>query len=161
LSLIGLRSSRASGSSHGHQSRRHPCQSLALAPGSRKSVSAILGFEDGSRGSIPYLASGDAGCPEERIEVFCDRRVFVIDDFESLTTNRGGRRRTERCGRADKSHKGEMGAFVAMLRGAQPRTLPFEVAVVSTVATFKVVESLATGLPGRLAYLHAQSKRHG
>ena len=120
------------------------------APTLRESVSAIVTFGDGSRASISYLANGDAGCPKERVEVFCDRRVFVIDDFKSLTTFQSGSAHTERYGRTDKGHKVEMRAFAAMVRGTQPTTLPFEEAVLSTLATFKIVESLATGLPVRL-----------
>ena len=131
------------------------------APALRESVSAILSFEDGSRASISYLANGDAGCPKERVEVFCERRVFVIDDFKSLTTFQGGRERTERYGRTDKGHKAEMRAFIAMLRGIEPATLPFREAVASTVATFKVIESLTTGLPVKLSPLFATSESQG
>jgi len=44
----------------------------------------ILGFEDGSFGTINYLANGSSKFPKERIEVFVDGRVLQLDNFIKL-----------------------------------------------------------------------------
>lgn len=44
-----------------------------------------LGFEDGSFGTIMYLANGAAAYPKERIEVFTAGRVLQIDNFRKMT----------------------------------------------------------------------------
>lgn len=44
----------------------------------------LLGFEDGSFGTIHYLANGHASFPKERIEVFADGRVLQLDNFRKL-----------------------------------------------------------------------------
>lgn len=44
-----------------------------------------LGFEDGSFGTIHYLANGTASFPKERIEVFADGRVLQLDNFRKMT----------------------------------------------------------------------------
>lgn len=44
----------------------------------------ILGFEDGSFGTIHYLANGSASFPKERIEVFVDGKVLQLDNFRKL-----------------------------------------------------------------------------
>lgn len=44
----------------------------------------LLGFADGSFGSVHYLANGAAGFPKERIEVFCAGRVLQLDNFRKL-----------------------------------------------------------------------------
>ncbi|QIR06498.1 bi-domain-containing oxidoreductase [Salinivibrio costicola] len=44
----------------------------------------ILGFSDGSFGTIHYLANGAANFPKERIEVFAAGRVLQLDNFRRL-----------------------------------------------------------------------------
>ena len=44
----------------------------------------ILGFADGSFGTIHYLANGAASFPKERIEVFTAGRVLQLDNFIKL-----------------------------------------------------------------------------
>lgn len=43
-----------------------------------------LGFEDGSFGTILYLANGMAGFPKERVEVFAAGRVLQLDNFRKM-----------------------------------------------------------------------------
>ena len=45
----------------------------------------VLGFADGSFGTISYLANGAASFPKERIEVFAGGRVLQLDNFRKLT----------------------------------------------------------------------------
>ena len=47
-------------------------------------VSISLGFEDGSFGTIFYLANGSSKFPKERIEVFADGKVLQLDNFRKL-----------------------------------------------------------------------------
>lgn len=44
----------------------------------------ILGFADGSFGTIHYLANGAASFPKERVEVFAAGRVLQLDNFIKL-----------------------------------------------------------------------------
>lgn len=44
----------------------------------------ILGFEDGSFGTIHYLANGASSFPKERIEVFAAGRTLQLDNFLKL-----------------------------------------------------------------------------
>jgi len=43
-----------------------------------------LGFEDGSFGTIFYLANGPSDFPKERIEVFSDGKVLQLDNYRKL-----------------------------------------------------------------------------
>jgi predicted dehydrogenase/threonine dehydrogenase-like Zn-dependent dehydrogenase len=45
----------------------------------------ILGFADGSFGTINYLANGANSFPKERIEVFAENKVLQLDNFIKLT----------------------------------------------------------------------------
>lgn len=47
-------------------------------------ASITLGFEDGSFGTIFYLANGAASFPKERVEVFTAGRVLQLDNFRKL-----------------------------------------------------------------------------
>lgn len=44
----------------------------------------VLRFEDGSTGTIHYLANGHKSFPKERLEVFCAGRVLQLDNFRRL-----------------------------------------------------------------------------
>lgn len=44
----------------------------------------ILGFEDGSLGTIHYYANGASSFPKERIEVFAAGKVLQLDNFRKL-----------------------------------------------------------------------------
>ncbi len=47
-------------------------------------ASITLGFEDGSFGTIFYLANGASSFPKERVEVFAAGRVLQLDNFRKL-----------------------------------------------------------------------------
>jgi len=47
-------------------------------------ASITLGFEDGSFGTILYLANGAASFPKERVEVFAAGHVLQLDNFRKL-----------------------------------------------------------------------------
>ena len=47
-------------------------------------VSITLGFEDGSMGTIIYLANGASNFPKERVEVFADGKVLQLDNYRKL-----------------------------------------------------------------------------
>lgn len=51
---------------------------------SEDKAAIILGFEDGSFGTIQYLANGSSTFPKERIEVFANGKVLQLDNFRKL-----------------------------------------------------------------------------
>ncbi len=60
-------------------------QVLAMDAGTRDSVSVGLRFDDGSIGTIHYLANGSKAFAKERLEVFAGGRVLQLDNFRKLT----------------------------------------------------------------------------
>ena len=46
--------------------------------------SITLGFDDGSVGTILYLANGPSSFPKERVEVFADGKALQLDNFRKL-----------------------------------------------------------------------------
>lgn len=113
----------------------------------RDTLATTLSYADGSIATLLYAAVGDTSYPKERVEVFSEGDVMVIDDFRTLTITRGGRTTTERLRRPDKGHAAEMRSFLDLAQGADVPALTFADCVASMATTFKVVESLTTGLP--------------
>jgi len=113
----------------------------------RDTVTVSLAFADGSVGSVTYAAVGDTTFPKERVEVFCEGAVWAIDDFKALDSVVGGKRVKKRLQRSDKGHRREMAAFLDLVQGRPSSILTFRDCLVSTAATFAVIESLASGLP--------------
>ena len=58
---------------------------VAMNATTRDSVSVTLKFEEGSIGTLHYLANGSKAFPKERLEVFAAGRVLQLDNFRRLT----------------------------------------------------------------------------
>jgi predicted dehydrogenase/threonine dehydrogenase-like Zn-dependent dehydrogenase len=109
-----------------------------------------LRLQDGSVGTITYVADGDARLPKERLEVFAGPRTAILDDYRSLELfgPRGKQEETTRS--TDKGHNAEVAAFLGAVIAGRPPVPLAEVANVSA-ATLAIVESLRTGRPVRIA----------
>jgi predicted dehydrogenase/threonine dehydrogenase-like Zn-dependent dehydrogenase len=111
-------------------------------------VLASLRFENGSEGTISYLANGDRAFSKERIEVFGGGSTAVLEDFRRLELVRGGRKQTIRSRwRQDKGHHGEWEAFAQSVKHLSGAPIPFGEIVRSTLTTLRIDESVSTGKP--------------
>jgi predicted dehydrogenase len=111
-------------------------------------LAATLRFADGSIGTIVYTANGDKSFSKERVEVFAQGRVAVLDDFRELETVREGKRATARSRlRIDKGHRGEWIAFGEAIRKGRPSPISFSEIVNSTLATFALARAGSDGMP--------------
>lgn len=95
-------------------------------------ASITLGFEDGSFGTIFYLANGAASFPKERIEVFTAGRVLQLDNFRKLKGFGWPDFKSMNLLRQDKGQKACASAFVDSIRDGKESPIPsneiFEVA---------------------------------
>jgi len=111
---------------------------------SNDNISATLKYEDGSIGSISYFAVGDKDFPKERIEIFGDEKVCVINDFrEAIFSSDGKQTKTKKS--QDKGFSNEIKAFFDAIKNGKPSPIPFEQIVETTLATFAINESINTG----------------
>jgi predicted dehydrogenase len=109
-------------------------------------LAAILRFADGSIGTITYTANGDKSFSKERVEVFAQGRVAVLEDFRDLRTVRGGKRKVSRLRMgADKGHRGEWETFAGILHRGGLSPISFDEILNSTLATFAVAEASLNG----------------
>lgn len=121
-------------------------------PGDYRSdnVCIVLMHANGSRSTIDYLANGDPACPKEIIEVFCGRGLAECEDFRSTVFNKGGRKRKFRTSKMEKGYQAELEAFCDAVTGCGPEPIPFDSLVNTTLAAFRILESIATGSPRKV-----------
>lgn len=105
-------------------------------------ASITLGFEDGSFGTIFYLANGASSFPKERVEVFTAGRVLQLDNFRKLKAFGWPGFNKMNLWRQDKGQDACAAAFVESIRDGKETPIPadeiFEVARV----TIEVAEIL-------------------
>ncbi len=108
-------------------------------------VTVVLKCADGSQGVVNYFANGHKSYPKERIEIYAQGRVLVVDNFRKLEAYgfKGGAAAMR--GRQDKGHKAQFEAYLAFLRGGGPPPVPFEAVVNTTMATFAAVKAFGSG----------------
>ena len=118
----------------------------ALIP--HDNVMITLQFEDGSIGTISYLSNGDVAYGKERVEIFGDGAVALIDDFKRVEISRKGKRQKfggKLLTGQKKGHREELAGFVEAIRNGKPLPISFEESVITTETTFKIVESISEG----------------
>jgi predicted dehydrogenase len=104
-------------------------------------ASITLGFEDGSFGTILYLANGAASFPKERVEVFAAGRVLALDNFRKLKGYGWPGFRKLNLWRQDKGQKACAEAFLRAVEVGVPAIPPEEIFEVARV-TIEAAEQL-------------------
>lgn len=108
-------------------------------------ISIIVKFKNGSVGNLVYLANGDKSLPKESIEVFGGGKVGRIHDFRSGELHEGNK--TTKLKSSSKGHKQEVLEFITALKQGDNSPICFESIKLTTLTTFKIIDSLNTGLP--------------
>lgn len=111
------------------------------------SVLITLRLADGSNASIAYLAEGDKSLPKERVEIFSEGKSFILDDFRTATLHKEGREEVLKLRAQDKGQREEVHAVCATVREGVRAPIELEDLRATTRATFRILESLRTGLP--------------
>ena len=108
-------------------------------------IGIIVKFEDGSIGNLTYVANGDKGLPKEYIEIFSAGKTGVIHDFRSGTFYSDNKSKNLKL--QGKGHQQEVQAFLNSLKEGRPSPIDFRSIYFTTLTTFKIIDSLQTGLP--------------
>ncbi len=116
----------------GHSITSVQCQNIV---DSEDNVTILLGFSDGSMGSINYFANGPASFPKERIEVFCAGRTLQLDNFRKLKAFGWPNFNKMNLWQQDKGQEACVEAFLDSIKNGEASPIPadelFEVARVS------------------------------
>ena len=101
-----------------------------------------LVFEDGSTGTIHYLANGHRAFPKERLEVFCGGRIVQLANFRKMTGYGWPGFRRLNLWRQDKGQGACVAAFVDAIRAGYASPIPFEELLEVAEATIAADEAL-------------------
>ena len=114
----------------------------------RDNIAITVRFKDGSVGNIAYIACGDKLLSKERVEIFGGGRTFIIDDFKAGESYANGSCRKIKS--SGKGHKEEVELFIKSILEGLPSPIPFDSIYKTTAATFRIIDSLQTGLPQKI-----------
>ncbi|MBN1515447.1 bi-domain-containing oxidoreductase [Candidatus Sumerlaeota bacterium] len=113
-------------------------------------MSILLGFEDGSVGTINYFSNGAKSYPKETLEVFSDGRIMRMENFR-LTRGYGFPRLSKfKTSRQDKGHQAEVEAFITRVSEGGAPLIPFSELANVTRASFAAVQSARDGIVVRI-----------
>jgi predicted dehydrogenase len=119
--------------------------------GDESNLHIQVSMADGSKGEILYLASGDASVSKERLEVFGRGHTAICEDFRKSYFHHSNRCQSKSLFQQDKGHAQEMRRFADAVAGKAPPPIPFENLWATTLATFRIRESLLGGGPRPVA----------
>ncbi|HEX9917339.1 MAG TPA: bi-domain-containing oxidoreductase [candidate division Zixibacteria bacterium] len=118
-----------------------------------------LKFTDGSVGSVLYTSLGDTSYSKERVEIFGENSVGVIDNFQRTSIVRNGKELRLKHSGSDKGHKEELEAFIQAVKQDKPMPISPEEIINTTQATFKMIESLQRNSPAEIQLLNSNEIR--
>jgi polar amino acid transport system substrate-binding protein len=116
-------------------------QIMKTASGLNDTLVVALAFENGSVANISYFANGAKSLSKERLEVHCAGKSWLLDDFKSLSTF-GGSRKKSTSGRQDKGHAREVELFLQAVSDGSPAPISFEDIYQVTAATLSIVNKV-------------------
>lgn len=108
-------------------------------------IMSTISFANGSLGTFVYTCIGDISYPKERIEIFGDGKVIVIDDFRELVVNGFKKEKGFRSKTVDKGHYHQFKEFHKALTGIAPLKVTVDDGVRAMFCAVRALESSNTG----------------
>jgi len=127
----------------GHPITDVVARQMGGAPGlitTQDKMTITLTFGDGSLGTVHYFANGSKRFPKERVEVFSEGRVLVLDNFKSLKGYGWKGFKQKRLWQQDKGHAAEIASFVERVTSGGDWLIPWVELEEVTLATFEAVK---------------------
>jgi predicted dehydrogenase/threonine dehydrogenase-like Zn-dependent dehydrogenase len=129
----------------GHKINGFTATMLGNVPGievREDKASITLSFEDGSFGTIHYLANGGSVFPKERVEVFCDDAVLQMDNYRVLTGYGWSGFKKMKLFKQDKGQKACAKAFIESIVNGKESPISYEEVMESSRVSIEVANSL-------------------
>jgi len=114
-------------------------------PVNQDKMSIVLGFADGSIGTVNYFANGSKSYPKEILEVFSEGRVIRMENFRRTIGYGFKGFRKFKTFRQDKGHSAEVAAFLHRAETGGEQLIPLSQLVNVTLASFAAVRSANEG----------------
>jgi predicted dehydrogenase len=128
----------------GHKIENVEARMMGNVPGiavREDKMAILLTFSDGSIGTVHYLANGSKRFPKERLEVFSEGRILVLDNFKRLKGYGWKGFRKMKLFRQDKGHRAEVAEFIHRISEGGEAPIPWPELEEVTRATFEAVET--------------------
>lgn len=104
-------------------------------------VSILLKYENGTNAVVNYFANGSKSYAKERVEVFSQGKVLVLDNWRKLE-GYGVKGFSKMTGTMDKGHKRQFALLNDRVLKGGEALIPYESIVNTTRASFACIESL-------------------
>ena len=112
-------------------------------------IAIIVKFKNGSIGNLTYLANGCKSLPKEQIEIFSGGKTGRIHDFRSGEIHKNNK--ITKLKLDGKGHRQEVQEFMnSLTNGKTEPPISFDSIRLTTLTTFKILDSISTGLPQSL-----------
>jgi len=121
-------------------------------------VNINLTYNNGSIGSISYFANGSNALSKEYIEVHTAGTTAILKDFKKLEIFGKRKDFKKKLISQDKGQKKMIAEFIKAIKKSTPSPGAFEDIYTTSLATFRIVESLKTGKSLRLNDFELYSK---
>lgn len=107
----------------------------------RDNFVATVSYEDGSVATLTYTALGAKDYPKEHMELYCDGKVFVLDDYQKLITY-GVKAKEIQTKISEKGQKEEIEAFARCILNGGEWPIPLWQQVQAMEIAFEVEKFL-------------------
>jgi predicted dehydrogenase/threonine dehydrogenase-like Zn-dependent dehydrogenase len=103
---------------------------------------AVVKYADGSICKLTYTAMGDKAYPKERMEVFADGKVVVMDDYKSVSVH-GTKQKGWSANAGQKGQLEELRALAASMRAGAPWPIPLEQLLQTSRVSFDIERQIS------------------
>jgi len=100
----------------------------------------LLKYADGSNAVINYFANGNKAYSKERIELFCEEKTLILDNWRVLR-GYGVKGFNKQKTKLDKGHKEQFRLLIESIKSGEV-LIPFVEIVNTTLASFAAIQSL-------------------
>lgn len=119
--------------------------SLGISPKENTDNACILvKFENGDNGIVNYFSNGSKSYSKERLEVYFDEQVLVMDNFRE-TKGYGIKGFSKLVTKLDKGHKEQFRRLTKLTETGGEPLIPFNEIVNVTKASFAAIKSMKEG----------------
>ena len=107
-------------------------------------ASILLKYENGTNAVINYFANGSKSYSKERLEVFSQERVLIMDNWRKLK-GYGFKNFSSKSSSQDKGHTNQFNLLVERIQQGGGPLIPFDEIINTTKASFAAIQSLKEG----------------
>ncbi len=113
---------------------------------SEDEMTIVMGFSDGSTGTINYFSNGSKKYPKETLEIFSDQRVIRMENFQRTKSYGFNIKKNYKTFRQDKGHKNAIHKFINNITTTNSPLINFRDIYNVSKASILAIDSANTGV---------------